>query len=500
MPTNKSLVWFKKDLRVTDHEPLLRATSHGQCIGLFIIEADWLTSDEFSSKQLQFLQDCLEELKNNLTKLNIPLLIMHGDCITCFKGIHKKFAFDSIYSHMETGVNWTYQRDIKVKTWCRNNSIDWHESKQFAVIRKLKNRDAWNRSRKFIIERPLHEPVTLQSHQPDTTNINCITINAIDQLVKDRLKNEIQRGGSLKANNILSSFLTQRGMYYSKNMSSPNTAFEQCSRLSPHISWGTISMSQIHIQLKIAQDKSNNNHWYRSLRAFENRLWWHCHFIQKLESEPEIEFTNVNTGFNGMREENFNQEYFHAWCKGETGFPIIDACMRALHQHGWINFRMRAMLISFASYQLWLHWQKPAHHLAKLFTDFEPGIHYSQVQMQSGVTGINAIRIYSAIKQAKDQDPDGTFIRKYCPELSALSNENIHEPQLTPPLEQMACGVVIGKDYPHPIVDHLEAYRHAKSNIFKWKSKPSTKELSKQILIKHASRKNSHFPTQKRAI
>ena len=88
---------------------------------------------------------------------------------------------------------------------------------------------------------------------------------------------------------------------------------------------------------------------------------------------------------------------------------MVDACMRALTATGWLNFRMRAMVMSFASYHLWLHWRKPALHLANLFTDYEPGIHYSQVQMQSGTTGINSIRIYNPIKQGVDHDPDGVY-------------------------------------------------------------------------------------------
>ena len=87
---------------------------------------------------------------------------------------------------------------------------------------------------------------------------------------------------------------------------------------------------------------------------------------------------------------------------------MVDACMRALRHTGWLNFRMRAMMASFSSYHLWLHWREPAMYLGGLFLDFEPGIHFSQFQMQSGTTGINTIRIYSPAKQAKDQDPQGT--------------------------------------------------------------------------------------------
>jgi deoxyribodipyrimidine photo-lyase len=159
---------------------------------------------------------------------------------------------------------------------------------------------------------------------------------------------------------------------------------------------------------------------------------------------------------------------------------------------------MRAMLVSFASYQLWLHWQKPAQFLAKHFLDFEPGIHFSQFQMQSGVTGINAIRIYSPQKQTKDQDPSGDFIRTFCPELKDIPDIYLSDPQSTPPLIQMEAGCLIGRDYPEPIVDGGEAYKKAKERIYGWKGQQHVREQSKKVYLKHGSRDNKHFPKQKR--
>ncbi|MCX7674542.1 MAG: FAD-binding domain-containing protein [Bdellovibrionaceae bacterium] len=165
---------------------------------------------------------------------------------------------------------------------------------------------------------------------------------------------------------------------------------------------------------------------------------------------------------------------------------MIDACMRYLRATGWLNFRMRAMLMSFASYQLWLHWKQPALHLARLFVDFEPGIHYPQVQMQSGVTGINTIRIYQPYKQAQEQDPQASFIKTWCPELAGLEAKDAWAPERIPPLMRE---LVLPKNYPPPIVDPEKSYLAAKEKIFQALLHPLVSDEAQKVYLKHGSRK-----------
>jgi deoxyribodipyrimidine photo-lyase len=220
--------------------------------------------------------------------------------------------------------------------------------------------------------------------------------------------------------------------------------------------------------------------------------------MQKLEDEPRIEFENFSRACDGLRETQFDRDRFAAWCSGQTGYPLVDACMRALHANGWINFRMRAMLVSFAAYHLWLHWREPAQYLARHFIDYEPGIHYSQFQMQSGTTGINAVRIYSPLKQQLDQDPDGAFVRRWVPELAALPPEWLTRLRDLPANLQRQYGVRLGRDYPRPVVEHETAVAAARERMHALRRTPAARAAAEEVQQRHGSRR-SGLPQMTRA-
>ena len=505
------LVWFKRDLRVADHEPLARAASRGPVIALYVYEPSVLRAPEFDACHLDFINDCLDELRDSLARLGCPLLLRVGECPDVFAELQRALGFRTLWSHEETGLEVTYARDRRVAAWCREQGVEWQELTQSGVIRRLANRDGWARR----WDQRMSMPLVPAPPRVDTVAALCdlAAVAAANPLrgaaelgVAGTHRTEAWRGGERRALAVLHSFLQGRGVDYRRGMSSPVTGFDACSRLSAYLAWGAISLRTVHQacearrrEIRAARDAGSalDPRWLGSLQAFSGRLRWHCHFLQKLEDEPRIEFENFSRAYDGLREQAPDAARLDAWCAGQTGYPMVDACMRALHAGGWINFRMRAMLVSFAAHHLWLHWRGFAPYLARQFIDFEPGIHYSQVQMQSGTTGINTVRIYSPIKQALDQDPEGAFIRRYVPELAAVPVQYLAQPHTMPADLQQRTGVRIGRTYPAPLVDHASAYRAARERIAAVRRTTAARAEAERVQAKHGSRRSG--PPQARA-
>jgi deoxyribodipyrimidine photo-lyase len=474
------LIWFKRDLRVHDHPALSLGAQMGRVMPLYVVEPDYWHLPDTSARQWDFVAESLADLRSNLSALGAPLIIRTGDATTLFDSLCKKHHIARIISHEETGNAWTFARDKAVAAWAKAAGVDWLELPQSGVVRRLGTRNAWSGLRNQFMKAEQiaapHALLPVEGLEP-----GFIPNSKSLKLIEDRCPHR-QRGGRENALLLHASFLEARGEPYRTAMSSPLTAERSCSRLSAHLALGTVTIRQVSQTTQLRQGQRPGGRWGGALSSFQSRLAWRDHFIQKLEDQPSIEVGNLDPRANALAR-NTDAERLRAWCAGETGLPFVDACMRYLQSTGWLNFRMRAMVMATASYQLGLDWRLTGLHLARSFTDYEPGIHWPQVQMQSGTTGMNTPRIYNPIKQGYEHDPAGVFVRRWVPELNGVPDAFTHEPWRWPGFHALA-----GRRYPVPIVDPAQAQRDARDAIWALRRSADHKDSVAVIINKHASR------------
>jgi deoxyribodipyrimidine photo-lyase len=463
-----ALVWLKRDLRWRDHAPLAAAARHEGAAALYVVEPAWLASPEFDPQHLAFALQCLAELRGVLAARGLPLIVRVGEMPQVLADLRRELPFSHLLSHEETGPGWSYARDTAVAAWCNAHGVAWQEWPQTGVVRRLRTRAGWAaRWAARMNAAEVTMPAALAGARLPPTELPTLAQLGVGA------PRPVPAAGEAAAWAVLEDFTSGRASGYRRALSSPLTAARGCSRLSPHLAFGTVSMRCVHQATERAIASTNDRALAHGLRGFAGRLRWHCHFMQKLEDEPAIEERNFSRACDGLREEAFDRERFEAWCEGRTGFPMVDACMRSLRATGWLNFRMRAMLVSFAAYHLWLHWREPGLFLARQFLDFEPGIHWSQMQMQSGTTGINTLRIYSPTRQAAEHDPEGRFVRRWVPEIGTPA-------------------------YPRPIVDERAALAHAKALLYGLRQTAAARAEAERIQARHGSRKAGLPPSGRR--
>lgn len=489
------LVWFKRDLRLHDHPALTLAAELGPVLPVCIVEPELWSGPDASARQWSFVAESLLGLRSDLAAAGLPLVIRVGEAVEVLERLCRQHGISRIVSHEETGSLASYARDRRVAAWARAAGVTWTELPQSGVVRRLASRDGWAGRRDAFMAAPVL-PCPVLAPLPGVEPGQIPAARAL-KLAEDPCPHR-QLGGRNRGLELMDSFLSSRAEPYRRAMSSPRSAERACSRLSPHLAWGTLSIREVAQATAARQAERPGGGWGGSLASFQSRLAWRDHFMQKLEDQPSIEVRDLHP-LAVTRPRDSDAARLQAWVAGETGLPFLDACLRYLRATGWLNFRMRAMVTSVASYHLWLDWRVTGQHLARMFTDYEPGIHWPQVQMQSGTTGINTPRIYNPVKQGHDQDPTGAFTRAWVPELAQVPDAFLQEPWKWP-----GAPGLLGRRYPEPILDLATAAREARDRIWSARKTPGFAAPAAAIVQRHASRADPRFvndrkPARRRA-
>ena len=479
-----NIVWLKRDLRTQDHAPLDIAEKNNiPYIIIYIFDSNILKHPDVGVRHLQFIYQSIIAINKKLKVYNKPVNIFYGESLKIIKFLQTKFQIQSIFSYHESGIKISWDRDKAISKHLNSNEIIWKEFQQNGVIRGLENRRNWaKRWNEFM-----SQPIILNkfSKKNKIEIIHPFELpKKIEKIIKN-YSNLFQPAGEKNAFLYLNSFLQIRGKNYQRNISKPTESRTSCSRISPFISWGNLSIRQVFQYINRHPNTKNHK---KAFSAMLTRLHWHCHFIQKFEMECKYETHCINAGYELLKR-SLNDNNLKAWRTATTGYPLVDASMRALDKTGWINFRMRALLVSFLTHNLDQDWRNGVYHMARLFLDYDPGIHYPQFQMQAGTTGVNTIRLYNPIKNSIELDPKGIFIKKWIPELQNTPIKYIHEPWKMSVMEQAFCGVIIGKDYPIPVIDLQESSRIARKKVWGHRKHPLVQKENKRILKRHVLRR-----------
>jgi len=270
-----NIIWFKRDLRIWDNEAFTNACEKGPIIPIYIIEPELWSQNDLSYRHYQFLMECLDDLRADIQKLGQDLIVRVGDALEIFKEINEECGISELWSHQETWNYWTFTRDKKIRKWLGLKNIKWNEPAQNGVIRGLKNRDGWSKNwynkmkiDKFLPPKKLKK-INLKSEIiPTPKDIGFDNSYSFD----------IQKGGRKSGQKLLDSFLKIRSKNYSKEMSSPLTAFDSCSRLSAHLSFGTLSIKEVFQATEIRKSelkelpKEKKGNRIKSLNTFSGRL------------------------------------------------------------------------------------------------------------------------------------------------------------------------------------------------------------------------------------
>ncbi len=470
------IFWFRQDLRISDNPGLFAAAKYGKVMPIYIYEPKKTEELYLGSASKWWLYHALQNLNNNLeNKLNIYI------------GDPKIIMLNLVQSNNIQAVYWNrcyepyrIKNDTEIKAKLKSLNIDcqsfngsllwepWQVVKQDGTPYKVYTYFYRNGCQKLVAPRtPLAKPknlqlITAKNHQ----QLCCNNLNQLNLLPKIPWYKEFEKVwlvGETAAQNKLKNFLKQKLLGYKENRNYPEK--QAVSRLSPHLHFGEISPHQIWFKAK-KESLMNND-----LDHFRSELAWREFAYYLLYHFPNLPFKNFQAKFDDFGWQN-NPQFLKAWQTGATGYPFIDAGMRELWQTGYIHNRVRMVVGSFLVKNLLIDWRLGAKWFADCLVDADLANNVAAWQWVAG-TGTDAapyFRIFNPITQGEKFDPNGNYTKQFLPVLANLPNKYLFKPWEAPSEILKQSGVVLGKNYPYPIVD-LNTSRNQALSLYKSISK-----------------------------
>lgn len=442
---SRTIVWFRRDLRMSDHAPLYRAVLRGFVIPVFVFDRALLHHPETASARVAFMLDCLHHLDQDLRQRGGHMILRYGDPVEVLPQLIRETQADGIYAYIDYERIYGRVRDARLNQALTEQGmkIRWFEAIASTpdLIPYPAYRDLWYKDmRDDLVPTPSQISVPPEVSSEPLPDLAKLGLTADTKV--------IPVGGTQAARRLLNEFFEEKIDRYYWQLSYPGA--EATTGLSPYLKFGAISIRECFQTAE--QNPLTDAKAERSRQQLIARLRWGSGFAQRFRYLPQLEVRSLYSIFDQDGWE-FDEALYQAWQQGQTGFPIIDAAARCLQETGgWkqLNFRVRAMYSSFLSNLLGMDWRYGALHFMRHLLDGDCPIDHYQWAMQSGVTHCvdkTWTRIYNPEQTAVDRcDPEGLFIKRWVPELAHLSPEDLGLPPS-----------LLLKDYPSPILNYKQA-------------------------------------------
>jgi deoxyribodipyrimidine photo-lyase len=482
-PLQSALVWFRRDLRAHDHAALHHALKAAQRIWCaFVYDRAILDPLPRADRRVEFIHASVAELHHDLAALGAAhgqagagLIVRHGTAVDEIVALADRLGVQAVYANHDDEPA-ALQRDAAVRAALGAAGIALHtykdhvifergevltgSGKPYAVFTPYKN--AWLKQVDsfFLKAYPVEPYAGSLAPLPDDPGATLPTLQQLGFEATNLKALKIATGSS-GGRRLLDDFLQRIGAYAeARNF----PAVKGPSYLSVHLRFGTVSIrSAARAAWQRAQQGTDAvaDTSADGARVWLSELIWRDFYHQILHHHPHVVHACFKPEFDAIEWEQgpHADALFAAWCDGRTGYPLVDAAMAQINRTGYMHNRLRMVVASFLVKDLGLDWRRGEAYFAEHLNDFDLAANNGGWQWAAS-TGCDAqpwFRIFSPVRQSEKFDPTGKFIRRYLPQLAALPDAAIHAPWAARPVDLAAAEVVIGRDYPAPLVQHDEA-------------------------------------------
>ncbi len=467
---DSALVWFRRDLRSSDHAALFHALKAARKVWCaFVFDTDILDALPRADRRVEFIRDSLLVLDAALRRWQPQggLIVLHGQATEALPRLARSLHVQAVYANHDDEPA-ALARDAKVRGELAGLGISLHTSKDHVVFERKEvltasgtpysvftpYRNAWLKKLEpfYVSAYPVEKYVEALAPVPQGMAVRIPTLAGIG--FEPTQLHEMKLGlGETGAQEMLADFLPRMDRY---DTARDFPAVKGPSYLSAHLRFGTVSIRQL-----AREAASRMHHGSRGASVWLSELIWRDFYHQVLHHHPHVVHASFRPEYDAIRWEHGKQAdaLFTAWCEGRTGYPLVDAAMAQLNQTGYMHNRLRMVTASFLVKDLGIDWRSGERYFAEKLLDYDLASNVGGWQWAAS-TGCDAqpyFRIFNPVSQSRKFDPQGRFIRRYLPALAELPDRDIHAPWLARPLDLAEARVTLGATYPLPVVSHDEA-------------------------------------------